>query len=486
MDVKAGGSLPKNGVFAISDVENLAQQLPGSLSFSIVKELESRAQAMNFDPDFGNTLNLVVGQETPMCFILVGVRGMKGEMGEFLHLGQRVGGLLKSIYLDELTLDVVKNTEDGVLEPIDKAMYFLWGCYNELFTICEDKKGGYKDKIPAMFRLEGLQAKGVDLLRERTSELWGVVEKAYNSIQEPSNKLTPEIFMNRAKESLSDTSASVEVLDHERLAKEGLNLLSAVGSASAHKPLLGVCSWKPSGCDRPPIVLVGKGITMDCGGVCLKDRKSMYLMKKDMGGAAVVFSLFEWLVKNKLQRSVIAIFPLAENAVSSTAFVPGSIWKSHSGQHVSISNTDAEGRLILADAISYAESEFSPQEIITIATLTGAAMVSFGRHYLPFYTEDKDQENGVLTAADATGALVCSMPFSSYESVRSEHADVKTGFPAKAMQMNGSGVAARMLSHFVQKTPWAHMDIAGSVFLGDRCEMAGLLLLWMEYLRRRV
>ncbi|RZA14829.1 MAG: leucyl aminopeptidase family protein, partial [Proteobacteria bacterium] len=240
------------------------------------------------------------------------------------------------------------------------------------------------------------------------------VNIARHLVNTPPNILYPQSFaLSVAKLFDGDEAVTTSIWDEEKLKREGMGLHLAVGGASAHKPCLLHVRYRPEGVTEQPIAIVGKGVTFDSGGLDIKDPASMRLMKKDMGGAAAVVGTLYWLVSNKVNRNVDVYIPLAENAISGSAFRPSDIIKARNGMTVEIHNTDAEGRLILADAITVASEATGvdkPQAILIAATLTGAIKIGLGSDVAGYFTNDDELTNVINRQSQAHGDLMWHMP----------------------------------------------------------------------------
>ena len=283
----------------------------------------------------------------------------------------------------------------------------------------------------------------------------------------PPNLLNPVSYAEAAKSLLKGTSVSVEVWDEKRLEKEGLTLLCAVGQGSITPPRLLKISYRPgkSKSKKAKYAFVGKGITFDTGGLDLKPSRFMRLMKKDMGGSASVMGLANYVAHNKVKHSIDFYIALAENSVGANAFRPGDIYKSRKGHSVEIDNTDAEGRLALADAITVAIDESSPEYLIDLATLTGAGKVALGSEIASLFTNDKSLNKKIMNSSTKTGDWAWQLPlFEKYNSLfPSSFADFQN---SAVTGYGGAITAALFLKKFVDckdgDTPkWAHLDIYG-------------------------
>lgn len=273
----------------------------------------------------------------------------------------------------------------------------------------------------------------------------------------PGNLMGPEELAREAQRLAGDEGIDVSVMDAKALEKEKMGLLMAVGQGSNNSPRLVTLSYQGGPKNRKPVVLVGKGITFDSGGLSLKKPDIMPEMKGDMAGAATVLATIIAAAKLKLKLNLVALMPLAENLPSSRAYRPGDIITSRKGTTVEIINTDAEGRLVLADALTYADT-FEPEAAIDIATLTGGALYVLGYSGAPIMGNDTELMNRLRSAADATGERVWEMPIwdDFRDRMKSDIADLKNsgGKPAATM------TAGAFLENFIGDWPWAHVDVA--------------------------
>jgi leucyl aminopeptidase len=277
-------------------------------------------------------------------------------------------------------------------------------------------------------------------------------------VNTPANVLYPESFAEAARASLKGLAVGIEVLDEKALAKGGFGGILAVGGGSARPPRLVTVTWAPKGA-QSHLVLVGKGLTFDTGGLNLKTAEGMITMKMDMGGAAAVLAAVRAVAQLGLRVKVTALAGMAENMPSGTAFRPSDVLTMHSGKTVENFNSDAEGRLVLADALSVAGG-LSPDLIVDVATLTGASIVALGDRTAGLMASDDGVAETVLDAAEAAGEAVWHLPIPEEiaENLKSDVADLKSGGPRPA----GASTAAAFLREFVPPaTPWAHLDIAG-------------------------
>jgi leucyl aminopeptidase len=293
---------------------------------------------------------------------------------------------------------------------------------------------------------------------ERDAIAVGVIN-ARDLVNEPPNVLFPVEFARRASQ-LKKLGVSVEVLDVKAMTKLGMGALLGVGQGSAHESRTVIMRWNGGKKSEEPVAIIGKGVCFDSGGVSIKPAASMEDMKGDMAGAACVVGLMHALAARKAKVNVVGAIGVVENMPSGTAQRPGDIVKSMSGQTIEIINTDAEGRLVLADVLWYVKDRFKPKFMIDLATLTGAIMVSLGQEYAGLFSNDDKLSKRLVQTGEETGERVWRMPLGPEfdKMIDSKFADMKN----TGSRYGGSITAAQFLQRFVDKTPWAHLDIAGT------------------------
>jgi leucyl aminopeptidase len=279
-------------------------------------------------------------------------------------------------------------------------------------------------------------------------------------VSEPGNVIYPETLAEQAR-TLAELGVEVEVLDEKKLTKMGAGAIIAVGRGSVRPPRLIVMRWTGAkDRDAAPVALVGKGITFDTGGISIKPAGGMEDMKWDMAGGGAVIGAMKALAGRKAKANVVGIVAAAENMPDANATRPGDIVTSLSGQTIEINNTDAEGRLVLADAIWYVQERFKPEVIIDLATLTGAMIIALGHEQAGLFSNDDALADGLIAAGAAVGEKLWRLPLGeAYDRmIDTEAADVKN---ISGSRDAGSIVAAQFLQRFVKGTKWAHLDIAG-------------------------
>jgi leucyl aminopeptidase len=285
------------------------------------------------------------------------------------------------------------------------------------------------------------------------------VDFARDLVNEPANVLFPVEFAERAL-TLKKLGVAVEVLDVPAMKKLGMNTLLGVAQGSENEPRFVVMRWNGGKKGTNPIAFIGKGVCFDTGGISIKPAGSMEDMKGDMAGAACVVGLMQALAARKAKVNVVGAIGIVENSVDGKSQRPGDIVTTMSGQTIEVINTDAEGRLVLADVLHYVNTRFKPKFMVDLATLTGAIIIALGHEYAGLFSNDDRLADRLLKAGRQTGEKLWRMPVGPEfdKQIESKFADLKNvgGRPA------GSCTAALILSRFVDKTPWAHLDIAGT------------------------
>ena len=286
---------------------------------------------------------------------------------------------------------------------------------------------------------------------------------ARDLVSEPGNILHPDEYAKRIS-LLKKDGLKVNIYDEKKLKKLGMNALLGVGQGSIRGSYLATMEWNGAKNNSKPLAFVGKGVCFDTGGYSLKPAKFMEDMTYDMAGSAAVVGLMKSLALRKAKINAVGVVGLVENMVSGNAQRPGDIVKSYSGKTIEVLNTDAEGRLVLADALTFTEEKFKPKFIVDLATLTGAIIVSLGSEYAGLFSNDDKLSKQILTAGEKVEEKVWRMPLhKNYDKLmNSKNADVQN---INYVGGAGSTTAAQFLQRFIiNKTPWAHLDIAGMAF----------------------
>ena len=393
---------------------------------------------------------------------LVAIGAGKGSsLDEYAWL--RLGGIIFAALRKPSEVSIVLDLPDmsvGASEAANLAMGVLLRAY--AFDKYKTKKGdgeGENGKKPVRVTILCANPTAAKKAFAEAEAVADGVMLARDLVNEPANALGPVEFADRAKE-LASLGVDVSILTEKEMKKLRMGALLGVAQGSPRPPRLVVMRWNGAAAGTRPIAFVGKGVTFDTGGNSMKPASGMEDMKGDMGGAAAVVGLMHALAARKAKVNVVGIVGCVENSVDGNAQRPGDIVTSMSGQTIEVLNTDAEGRLVLCDALWYCNEEFHPRFMINLATLTGAIMVGLGQHYAGLFSNDDDLAQHLFAAGQATQEKVWRMPLGpEYDKlIDSKNADMKN----IGGRYGGAVIAAQFLKRFVKDTPWAHLDIAGT------------------------
>jgi leucyl aminopeptidase len=282
-------------------------------------------------------------------------------------------------------------------------------------------------------------------------------------VTEPANIIYPETFVERVKKSLEGTGVEIEILDRAAMEKLGMGALLGVAQGSVREARLLVLRWNGGQDGGQPVAFVGKGVTFDTGGISIKPAAGMEAMKWDMGGAGAVAGAIKALALRKAKDNVVGICGLVENMPGGNAQRPGDVVTTMSGQTVEVINTDAEGRLVLADAVTYVQHNYKPSTIIDLATLTGAILISLGREWAGLFSNDEKLASSLIKTGQESGDKLWRMPLAEPfdRMIDSPIADMKNVGPREG----GSITAAQFIQRFIENgVKWAHIDMAGKAW----------------------
>lgn len=413
-------------------------------------------------PDFEGKLgeNVMIHQKDKITprILLVGL-GKQSE--ETTETWRRAGSSAeKSIKKSIQTITILPPKEDtDLVAAFAEGMLIAHYQYEDFLSDRERKLAPIQN-LQVIIQDKGIRAKLTPKLEESKS----IVEATHlvrDLVNAPGNALGP-IGLAKAAGRLSSKSrhTSCKILNDKALKKLKMGGLLAVGQAATEKPRLAIIEYKYKPKNKKPIALIGKGISFDSGGLNLKTR-SLDEMKLDMAGAATVLGVFQILAKHRLPLHVVGLLPIAENAMGKNAYKPGDIIKMFDGSTVEIKNTDAEGRLILADAIAYAVKKHKPTEIIDVATLTGAAITALGYDITALLSNNEPLVKKLKTAGAQGDEKVWQLPLDPdyKKEIKSDIADLQN-YSAKPGA--GTIMGGAFLEHFVKDTAWAHLDMGGS------------------------
>ena len=388
------------------------------------------------------------------------------EAKDWMDIGGRLCGLIKKEPTGTLTIlceNIAKDHRFDANAVSAIATGYLFKGYDFSKYKSEagksEKAKKQKGKIKTVALACG-DAKAAATTYERHDAIRSGVFLARDLVNEPGNILGPVEFAMRARE-LEELGVNVTILDEAEMSAKGMNALLAVGQGSERESRLAIMHWSGSkNKDDKPVAIVGKGVSFDSGGISIKPSNGMEDMKGDMGGAACVTGLMRTLALRKANANIVGVIGLTENMPDGKAQRPGDVVTSMSGQTIEVINTDAEGRLVLADALTYTKETYDPKLIIDLATLTGAILVALGKEYAGLFSNNERLASKLLKAGEKTGEKLWRMPLGKkYDKlIDSRIADMKN----TGGRLAGSTTAAQFLQRYVDNVPWAHLDIAGT------------------------
>ena len=457
------GLRPDSGAFAIFVTEKYDyEDTKNILSNNTVKKINSFLSVLKVKKKDEDISSIDIS-EKQKCFIIKVKNKYKS------YTPQESGGTFFSYLKKFKDIDKVNLYADSLGFDNERLISFfsefIFGInlksytFNKYKTLNKekiDKKINFKiitsnkEKIEKKYRYYDSIKKGIFLTRDLVSE--------------PPNVLSPKAYVQEIKK-LSKLGLNIKVYNEKEMKKIGLNALVGVGQGSINESYLVTIEWYGKNkSNQKPLAFVGKGVCFDTGGISLKPAKFMEEMKYDMAGSAVVVGLLKSFALRKAKINAVGVVGLVENMPGGNAQRPGDIVKSYSGKTIEVLNTDAEGRLVLADALSFTEKKYKPKFIIDLATLTGAIIVSLGEEYAGLFSNNDELSKNIFSASENVNEKVWRLPLhKNYDKLMdSKIADVQN---INYVGGAGSITAAQFLQRFIiDKTPWAHLDIAGMAF----------------------
>jgi leucyl aminopeptidase len=410
------------------------------------------------------TLEILAVKGLPVARVLLLGLG-KPEQLEPLRLQMIGGALVGSLNRSgEGVAHLQVDTLPGApLAAPDMAAHLAYGARLRAYRFDKYRTREKEEQKPSL-KAFNLLVTDIAAARKSFAPLDRIADAVYltrDVVSEPPNVIYPESLAERCKH-LSAVGLKVEVLDEKQLAKLGMGALIGVAQGSAKPPRVVVMRWDgaPRAKDKRPIAFCGKGVTFDTGGISIKPAAGMEDMKWDMAGSGAVIGLMQALAARRAKVNAVGVVGLVENMPGGNAQRPSDIVKSMSGRTIEVLNTDAEGRLVLADVCWYTQDRFKPKFMVDLATLTGAVVVALGHEYAGLFANNDELANRLLAASQATGELLWRFPLAeAYDrDIDSDAADVKNIGSARAA---GSIIGAQFIQRFVNDVPWAHLDIAG-------------------------
>ncbi len=429
--------------FNISGLKNHISSKEHYFIKDLIKNMDIKKKILSFDISSKKKIILVS--------IKKNIKSYDAE-----NLGAKFYDLFKDLKINHFNLN-----SDSISDNLKNIVgYFLHGL--KLKSYAFEK---YKSKKKNKNILITVTGKNKPLIKDQT-KFKAIEEGSFctrDLVSEPGNILHPDEYAKRLN-SFKKYGLKVNIYDDKKLKKLGMNTLLGVGQGSIRGSYLVTIEWNGLKNKSKPLAFVGKGVCFDTGGISLKPAKFMEDMTYDMAGSAVVVGLMKSLALRKAKINAVGVVGLVENMPGGNAQRPGDIVKSYSGKTVEILNTDAEGRLVLADALTYTEEKFKPKFIIDLATLTGAIIVSLGSEYAGLFSNDDTLSKQLINVGEKVEEKVWRMPLNKNfdKLIDSKNADMQN---INYVGGAGSTTAAQFLQRFIlNKTPWAHLDIAGMAF----------------------
>jgi len=368
-----------------------------------------------------------------------------------------------NLYLDDL--DFVKKNFNIFVKN------FFLGFYSKSYKFADFKINKDKKKNLKKIFIVTSEITITKILIKEAFDIYSGIEETRNLVTLPANILNPKKFVDEILR-LKKIGLQIEILNEKKMKSLGMNALLGVGQGSSNDSYMAIMKWNGNKSSKEkPLAFVGKGVCFDTGGISLKPAKFMEDMKYDMGGAGTVTGLMKTLALRKAKVNAVGVVGLVENMADGNAQRPGDVVRSYSGQSIEILNTDAEGRLVLADAIAYTEDKFKPKFIINLATLTGAIVVALGNEYAGLFSNDDKLANQIQEVSLKDNEKAWRLPLNENfdKLMDSKIADMQNiNYSGGA----GSITAAQFLQRFIRnKTPWAHLDIAGMAWTKKNTEV---------------
>ena len=468
MDIRfAEFSLPQSGAVVVGVWEDRALTGPARRLDEATQGAVARAVAAA--PRFHGKKNELVPVIGPpglpvSRIVLVGLGKPKAVDARLLEdLGGTLAAHLNSAGESEATF-AVDLGDDAPVKPAEAAARLAYGAALRSYRFDKYRTKQKPEQKPSLSSIT-VSAASPGEAKQAYQALGAAAEAVAftrDLVSEPANELYPESMAERASALAGPDlpGLTVEVLDENRLSELGMGALLGVAQGSVRPPRVVVMQYRGGAADVAPLAFIGKGVTFDTGGISIKPAGGMWDMKWDMAGAGVVIGLMRLLAARRARVNAVGLVGLVENMPSGAAQRPGDIVRSMSGQTIEVLNTDAEGRLVLADVLWYCQDRFKPTAMIDLATLTGAVIVALGHENAGLFANNDELAERLVAAGKAVGEPVWRLPLAeSYDrAIDSDAADIKNIAGDRAA---GSIIGAQFVQRFVNNVPWAHLDIAG-------------------------
>ena len=446
-------------VIGVYENQNDFSYLSGinSALYSTIKEMILNKE---FNANLGTSIVLPTMDKAPMKKItLIGLGKKEKFSNEIARIVSAKAAIkVKEMGISEFSLILLSNIDEGLIEAICEGVGLSLYSFNRYKT--NDSKNELTVNQATI--LINVDMPNIQSIVDRTSLIVEAVNFARDLSNLPPNDCSPSQLATIAVSVATEYGLKHRIIERYEMESMGLNGIVSVGKGSHFPPKLIILEYHGSTDDRKPYLLVGKGVTFDTGGISLKDSDKMDEMKFDKSGGCNIIAIMKAVASLKLAINVIGLIPSVENMPSSASYRPGDIIKMYNGKTVEVLNTDAEGRLILADALAFGISSFNPKAVVDIATLTGACIIALGTNVAAVIGRNKKFIEELSNVSETTGEKLWELPLYEefYEQIKSSVADIKNvgGRPGGAI------TAAAFLSNFTDGLPWVHLDIAGTAW----------------------
>lgn len=454
------------GVYEENELTSAAKFLDETTAGLVQKAIDSN----RFKGKLGQVISLIAPNDLKIRRLLIAGLGKKEEACErtFEEFGGHVYHHLMKTPDQEVVFHLGDLAAKG-LKAGEVAARVAHGCHLKSWRFDKYKTTEKAEEKPALATISVITEEP-DVADKAHVRLDAIAQGVFLSralASEPGNELYPEVYANWIAKELKPLGVEVEILDVPAMEKLGMHSLLGVGVGSDKPSRVVIMQYNGGKKGDQPISFVGKGVTFDSGGISIKPSSFMEEMKFDMCGSAVVVALMKTLALQKAPVNVVGTVGIVENMPSGKAQRPGDIVKSMSGQTIEIINTDAEGRLVLADVLWYTQDRFKPKFMVDLATLTGAILIGLGDVNAGLFSNNDEIAGKIFDAGQKTGETVWRMPMGNeyYKQMSSDCADIRN---ANNGRKAGSITAAEFLKKFINDCPWAHLDIAGTAYIHDR------------------
>ena len=436
---------------------------------------DSLERANGFSGKLGQTRLVTLPKTADFAQVLLSGLGKPGELTALRaeEAGGKAFPVLKQSGAVHAVYLMDEKTKLKQIDAFQCAAYFAAGMKLRSYDFEKYKTKTDKKDTPKKLKTIDVTGSAYKKSGDHYKTLSGMIDGVFlarDLVNEPPNHLYPDAYARRIQKELKPLGVEIEILDEKKMQKLGMGAALAVGMGSDFPPRMVIMRWRGKGAKNKalksvPLALVGKGVTFDTGGISLKPGAGMEDMKMDMAGSAAVVGAMKAIAARKVKADVVGIVGLVENMPSSRSYRPADIITSYAGKTIEVLNTDAEGRLVLVDALAYVQKTYKPEAIVDLATLTGAMMVALAHEYCGAFVNDDGFWKVLENAGEQTGEKLWRMPLDEVwrKNMESDFADLRN---LGKSRYGGACTAAGFLEHFIEKgVKWAHMDIAGTAWI---------------------